>query len=122
MQVIKAFHLVGDKQERTNLCYKKLSDALFDYEKKFVVPSVLADSIIAISIGAIISFVSLSLSEGTMSLAMMLMLTVFAFEMYRPLSGLVNISAQIRLMESSLDRYEQILKEKHYRHRQTSKT
>ena len=112
MQVIKAFHLVDDKQERTKRLYKELSNAQFDYEKKFVVPAVLADSLIAISIGAIISFVAFSLSQGTMALAMMLMLTIFAFEIYRPLSSLVNISAEIRLMESSLDRYEKILKEK----------
>lgn len=112
MQVIKAFHLVGDRQKRTNLCYRELSNALFDYEKKFVVPAVLADSIIAISIGVMVSFASFSLLQGTMAFATMLMLTIFAFEIYRPLSGLVNISAQIRLMESSLDRYEQILKEK----------
>lgn len=112
MQVIKAFHLVGDKQERTNRLYKKLSDAQLDYEKKFVVPAVLADSVIAVSIGAIISVASLSLANGTMALAMMLMLIIFAFEIYRPLSSLVNISAEIRLMESSLDRYEKILKEK----------
>ena len=55
MQVIKAFHLVGDRQKRTNLCYRELSDALFDYEKKFVVPAVLADSMIAISIGVMVS-------------------------------------------------------------------
>ena len=93
MQVIKAFHLVGDKQDRTNCCYKSLSDAQFDYERKFVVPAVLADSIIAVSIGAIVSVAALSLTNGTMALAMMLMLAIFAFEIYRPLSCLVNISA-----------------------------
>ena len=112
MQVIKAFHLVGDKQERTNCCYKKLSDAQYDYEKKFVGPAVIADSIIAISIGTIVSVASLSHANGTMELAMMLLLTIFAFEIYQPLSSLVNNSAEIRLMESSLDRYEKILKEK----------
>ncbi len=111
MQVVKAFHLIGEKQERVNHCYKKTSEALFDYEKKFVVPAVLADSLIALSIGVIISLASLLLLRESMSLALMLMLTIFAFEIYRPLSGLVNISAQIRLMESSLDRYERILKE-----------
>lgn len=112
MQVIKAFHLVGDKQERTNAYYKKLSDAQYEYEKKFVVPAVLAESMIALSIGAIISSSCILLVNGTMALAMMLMLTIFAFEIFRPLSGLVNISSEIRLMEASMDRYEKILKEK----------
>lgn len=112
MQVIKAFHLTGDKQERTNGCYRRLSEAQFDYEKKFVGPSVLADSVIAVSIGGIIITAALFFGKDTMSLAMLLMLTIFAFEIYRPLSSLVNISAEIRLMEASMDRYEKILEEK----------
>ena len=112
MQVIKDFHLVGDRQDRLNHCYKKLSEAQFDYEKKFVGPAVLADSMIAIAVGAIISVSCLCLASGTMELPMMLLLTIFAFEIYRPLSTLVSISAEIRLMEASMDRYEKILEEK----------
>ncbi len=112
MQVIKAFHLVGGKQERTNSCYRKLSNVQFDFEKKFIGPAVLADSVIALSIGGIVSVASISLVNGTMTLALMLMLTIFAFEIYRPVSSLISISAEIRLMEAGMDRYEKILKEK----------
>ncbi|MGL6199290.1 MAG: ABC transporter ATP-binding protein [Lachnospiraceae bacterium] len=112
MQVIKAFHLVGEKQKRTSTYYKKLSDSQYDYEKKFVPPAVLADSLISISIGIIVSVSGLALTNGTMELAMMLLLVIFAFEMYRPLSNLVNISAEIRLTEASLNRYEEVLNEK----------
>lgn len=112
MQVIKAFHLTGDRQERTNASYRKLSGAQFEYEKRFVVPIVLADGLIAISIGAIIGAASYLYTNGTMELAMLLMLVIFAFEIYRPLSSLIAISAEVRIMEASLDRYERIRKEK----------
>lgn len=111
MQVIKAFHLVGDQQQRINQRYERLSEAQFDYEKKFVAPSVVADTLVAIGTGAIVSFASLSLTYQTMSLAVMLLLTIFAFELFRPLSSLVSISAEIRMMESSLNRYEAVLKQ-----------
>lgn len=112
MQVIKAFHLVGDQQKRTNSRYRALSDAQFAFEKKFVVPAVVSDSIIALSIGAVIGILALSFQSGGLTLPVFLMLLIFSFEIFRPLSSLVNVSAEVRLMEACLDRYERVKNEK----------
>lgn len=111
MQVIKAFHLVGDKQKRTTVSYKNLSDSQFEYERNFIVPLVIAEAIIAVSIGGIICFASISVLNGSMKLSMMLMLGIFAFEIYRPLNSLVSNSAEIRVMEACMDRYEKAANE-----------
>lgn len=109
MQVIKAFHLVGDKQKRTNKSYMNLSSSQFDYEKKFIVPLVIAETIIAISIGCIIGFSCNFVLQKTMELPMMLMLVVFSFEIYRPLNNLVTNSAEVRVMEACMNRYEKAI-------------
>lgn len=111
MQVIKAFHLVGDKQKRTTASYKSLSVSQFEYERNFIVPLVIAETIIAISIGGIICFASVSVLNGSMNLSMMLMLGIFAFEIYRPLNSLVSNSAEIRVMEACMNRYEKAINE-----------
>lgn len=112
MQVIKAFHLVGNKQERTNSSYRKLSNSQYDYERKFIVPLVIAEAIIAVSIGCIICFASAFVLDSSMELATMLMLTIFSFEIYRPLNNLVINSAEVRVMEACMDRYERVVNEK----------
>ena len=112
MQVIKAFHLVGDQQKRTSALYCTLSNTQFEFEKKFVVPAVISDSIIALSIGAVIGILALSFQNGELTLPAFLMLIIFSFEIFRPLSSLVNVSAEIRLMEACLDRYESVQQER----------
>lgn len=112
MQVIKAFHLVGDQQKRTSALYRTLSNTQFEFEKKFVVPAVISDSIIALSIGAVIGILALSFQNGELTLPAFLMLIIFSFEIFRPLSSLVNVSAEIRLMEACLDRYESVQQER----------
>jgi ATP-binding cassette subfamily B protein IrtB len=111
MQVIKAFHLVGDTQNRTNVSYRNLSNSQFEYERNFIVPMVIAETIIAVSIGGIICFASISVLNESMNLSMMLMLGIFAFEIYRPLNSLVSNSAEIRVMEACMDRYEKAVNE-----------
>ena len=111
MQVIKAFHLLGDKQKRTNTAYQNLSDSQYAYERNFIGPLVMAEVLIALSIGVIICFASVSVINGSMNLSLMMMLGIFSFEIYRPLNHLVVTSADVRVMEACMDRYEKAVNE-----------
>ena len=109
MQVIKAFHLVGDKQQKTDALFAKLRDAQIGFEHKFIPPLKLADSMIAVSIGSIIYFAAGFVAGTASGLALALLLIIFSFEIYTPLSTLVSISADVRMTEASLRRYEEVL-------------
>ena len=109
MQVIKAFHLVGNKQRKTDALFAKLRDAQIGFEKKFIPPLKLADSVIAVSIGSIVYFAAGVIAGDASGLALALLLIIFSFEIYTPLSTLVSISADVRMTEASLRRYEEVM-------------
>ena len=110
LQVIKAFHLLGDRQKKTNDSFDKLKDSQIAYENRFSPPLLLVNALIAIVIAATVIFSGLELIGGQMNLAVGIMLIIFSFEIFQPISQLLSSTVEFRIMEAALDRYEAVLK------------
>ena len=109
LQVIKAFNLVGDKQRKTNDSFDKLMDSQISFESRFTPLLFLINALVAIAISATILFSGLQVINGQMDLAFGIMLVIFSFEIFQPISVISSATPEFRIMEAALDRYEAIL-------------
>lgn len=110
MPVIKAFNITGAKQKKTNEKFEKLKEAQIAYERKFGLPLIIINSVVGIATGLIIYLAADAVINEDMLLAYGITLVVFSFEMFKPITVLSGLSAEIRVMEAALNRYEDTFK------------
>ena len=110
LQVIKAFHLLGDRQKKTNGSFDRLRDSQIKYENRLSPPLLLVNILVAVAIAATIIFSGLQVINGQMNLAFGIMLVIFSFEIFQPISVISSSTPEFRIMEAALDRYEAVLK------------
>lgn len=108
MTVIKSFNMVGERAEKINREFKESRDAAIDFEKKFIPPGLRFKNSFTFGIGLTILVASYFALHQTLNLSLLLMLVIFIFELYLPFKALGDVSAQVRIMEAGLDRYEAI--------------
>lgn len=106
--VIKSFNMVGDRAERINKEFRKYRDVCIDFEEKFVPPMLSFENCFSLGTGFIILASTYFAFSKTIDISFMLMMLIFAFNIFLPFKVLGNVTALVRIMEVALDRYDAI--------------
>ncbi len=108
MTVIKSFNMIGERAEKMNNQFKESRNTAIDFEKKVIPPILCFKNSFTFGIGLTILVASYFALQQTLDLSLLLMIVIFIFELYLPFKALGDVSAQVRIMEAGLDRYEAI--------------
>jgi ATP-binding cassette subfamily B protein IrtB len=110
LSIIKSFNMAGDKAKTVKNTIEKTRDHAVDYEKKFTLPNSLYQDCFSVGTALTVLLVTSFCFYGSMELSVMLMFLIFIFYIYIPVKALGTLTAQIRVMEAGLDRYEALQK------------
>ncbi|QOR34646.1 ABC transporter ATP-binding protein [Clostridium sp. 'deep sea'] len=108
ISVIKSLNMVGDKSKIITKEFHKFRDTCLEFEEKFVPPNFLYESCFSIGIGFTILASSYFAFNQTINISFMLMMLIFIFQIYIPFKALGGLTADIRVMEAALNRYDDI--------------
>ncbi len=108
ISVIKAFNLTNDKSRATHEAFIKTRDNCIAFEKKFIPPNMIYELCFSTSIAVTVCLSMIFAVKNSLSISTMLMLVIFIFHLYTPLNALGVFSANLRIMEAALKRYEDI--------------
>lgn len=109
--VIKSYNLLGEKSKELSENFRKSRDKNITFEERIAPWMLLLNSIYAIGIGGIFGSSVWLYSSGRLSLPYLLGILLFVFELFNPLKALFEESASLNIMNSCLDRMEEILSE-----------
>jgi ATP-binding cassette subfamily B protein IrtB len=109
MEVIKAFSLTGNRHKKIINQFEEFKNAQISFSDKFTVPLMYIEIITAIAIGTIIYLSANAAVTNPAYLAYLLLFAIMAFEIFKPINSLSSVSADIRLMEAALNRYEKAM-------------
>ncbi|SCM81445.1 ABC transporter related protein [uncultured Sporomusa sp.] len=104
--VIKSLNLAGDKAQAVKDTIESTRDHSIDYEEKFTPPSFRYQACFATGTALIVFLTTYFCFTGSMTMPVMLMLLISAFYIYLSPQALAGLTAQIRVMEAGLNRYE----------------
>lgn len=108
--IIKSLNMAGDRAKSIKDTIQSTRDHAIDFEEKFTPPYFRYQTCYSAGIALTVLLVTSFCLTGSMGLPVMLMLLVSVFYIYLPAQALANLSAQIRVMEAGLDRYEALQK------------
>ena len=106
ISVIKSLHMAGDKAGRIKDTIEETRDHAINYEKQCIPPVSKYQHCFSLGIGLVVFAAVWFATHGTMEFPIMLTLLIYVFYLYKPMQALSTLSAQIRVMEAGLDRYE----------------
>ena len=109
MEVIKAFGLTGNRHKKIINQFEDFKNAQIRYTDKFTVPLMYIEIITVIAIGIIIYLSANAAVTNYDYLIYLLLFTIMAFEIFKPINALSSVTADIRLMEAALNRYEKAM-------------
>ena len=110
--VIKSYNLLGEKSKELQENFRKSRDKSISFEKT-ATPWISGLNIIyAFGIIGIFLYGVISYTNGTITLTYVMGMLLFLLEVFNPLKTLFMESANLTVMESCLDRLEEILSEK----------
>lgn len=110
LSIIKAFNMAGDKAKTVKDTIEKTRDHAVEYEEKFTPPNSRYQDCFSLGTALTVFLVTSFCFYGAMELPVMLMFLIFIFYIYIPVKALGGLTAQIRVMEAGLDRYEALQK------------
>jgi ATP-binding cassette subfamily B protein len=109
--VIKSYNLIGEKSEELTENFRKSKNTSIGFEEKMV-PWTRGLNILYGFGAAIIFGLSIWLQQsGSLSLAYLLGVLLFVFDLFGPLKALYGEASRLTVMNSCLDRIEEVLKE-----------
>lgn len=108
ISVIKSLNMVGDEAKIITKEFREFRDTCLEFEEKFVPPNFIYESCFSIGIGFTILASSYFAFNQTIDISFMLMMLIFIFQMYIPFKALGGLTADIRVMEAALNRYDAI--------------
>lgn len=106
--VIKSFNMLGNRAEKINREFKKYRNVCIDFEEKFLPTMMRFDNNFSLGTGFIILASSYFAFNKTLDMSFMLMILIFAFQIFLPVKVIGNVAALVRIMEVALDRYDAI--------------
>lgn len=109
--VIKSYNLLGEKSKELSENFRKSRDKNITFEERIAPWMLLLNSIYAIGIAGIFGSSVWLYSSGRISLPYLLGILLFVFELFNPLKALFEESASLNIMNSCLDRMEEVLSE-----------
>ncbi len=112
MEVIKAFNLTGGRHQKIIKQFEEFKKAQTVYSSKFTGPLMFIEIITGIAIGVILCLSADAASADIAYVAYLLLFAIMAFEIFKPINSLSSVTADIRLMEAALNRYEKSMNTK----------
>ena len=106
ISVIKAFNMAGDKAENIKKTFEETRDHAIEFEEKFIPPSIRYDTCFSVGIGLTVFASTYFCFHGSLDIAVIIMLAIFIFRLYRPMQSLGALTGMMRVMEAGFDRYE----------------
>jgi len=109
--VIKSYNLLGEKSKELSENFRKSRDKNITFEERIAPWILLLNSIYALGIAGIFGSSVWLYNSGQISLPYLLGILLFVFELFNPLKALFSESASLNIMNSCLDRMDEILSE-----------
>lgn len=109
--VIKSYNLTGEKSKELSENFRKSRDKNITFEERIAPWMLSLNSIYAIGIAGVFGSSVWLYSINGISIPYLLGVLLFVFEMFNPIKALFQESASLSIMNSCLDRMEDILSE-----------
>jgi ATP-binding cassette, subfamily B, bacterial IrtB/YbtQ len=106
MPVVKAFNLEGRNHRATSEAFSRMTETQLRYEQRFCLPMILSETAAGLGVAVCILVSGLLGFSGTLQLPFIIGMIVFSFQLVGPLLILSGITAQIRVADAALDRYD----------------
>ena len=109
--VIKSYNLLGEKSEELTENFKRSRDTSLTFERSMTPWTTGLNVIYGVGIAAIFGLAILLEQSGSLSLAYVLGVLLFVFDLFGPLKALYGESSRLTVMNAALDRIEAVLDE-----------
>ncbi|MDF2565928.1 MAG: putative multidrug export ATP-binding/permease protein, partial [Massilibacillus sp.] len=110
ISVIKSFNMTEERTERIYQEFRKHRDVNINFEEEFIPPSINFDRALALGTTLTVLASSYFYFTNTMELSMVLVMIIFAFQIYLPFKTINVLSVIINIMKNALDRFDSICK------------
>ncbi|WP_049796331.1 ABC transporter ATP-binding protein [Methanomassiliicoccus luminyensis] len=110
ISVIKSLNMSGERAQAIKRTIKETRDHAIDFEEKYTPLSTMYQVCFAVGVGLTVLATSVLCFNGSLNLSTLLVLVISIFYIYMPAQALASLSAQMRVMEAGLDRYEALKK------------
>lgn len=108
ISVIKSFNMTKERTERIYQEFKNHRDVNINFEEEFIPPSINFDRALALGTTLTVFGSSYFYFNKTMELSMLLVMIIFAFQIYLPFKMINVLSVMINIMKNALDRFDSI--------------
>lgn len=109
--VIKSYNLLGEKSDELTENFKKSRDVNTKFEQKMTPWTTGLNILYGVGIAAIFGLSVFLHQEGVLSLAYLLGVLLFVFDLFGPLKALYGEATRLTVMNAALDRIEAVLNE-----------
>ncbi len=109
--VIKSYNLLGEKSEELSGNFKRSRNTSLDFERKMTPWTMGLNILYGIGIAAIFGLSIVLEQSGALSLAYVLGVLLFVFDLFGPLKALYGEASRLTVMNAALDRIEAVLDE-----------
>ena len=109
--VIKSYNLLGEKSEELTGNFKRSRNTSLAFERKMTPWTMGLNILYGIGIAAIFSLSVFLERSGVLSLAYVLGVLLFVFDLFGPLKALYGEASRLTVMNAALDRIEAVLEE-----------
>lgn len=111
ISVIKSYNLLGDKSKELSQSFRNSRDKNITFEERIAPWMLVLSTIYAAGMAGIFGTSVWLYANDSLSLPYLIGVLLFVFEMFNPLKALFQESASLSIMNSCLDRMDQILSE-----------
>lgn len=108
ISVIKSFNMTAERTERIYQEFKNHRDVNINFEEEFIPPSINFDRALALGTTLTVFASAYFYFNKTMELSMLLVMIIFAFQIYLPFKTINVLSVMINIMKNALDRFDSI--------------
>ncbi|CVK20147.1 ABC transporter ATP-binding protein [Sporomusa sphaeroides] len=108
ISVIKSFNMTEERTERIYQEFKNHRDVNINFEEEFIPPSINFDRALALGTTLTVFASAYFYFNKTMELSMLLVMMIFAFQIYLPFKTINVLSVMINIMKNALDRFDSI--------------
>ena len=109
--VIKSYNLLGEKSEELTGNFKRSRNTSLAFERKMTPWTMGLNILYGIGIAAIFGLAIFLEQNGSLSLAYVLGVLLFVFDLFGPLKALYGEASRLTVMNAALDRIEAVLDE-----------
>lgn len=108
ISVFKLFHMGGHSVRNVKNSYREYSDTSYDLEIKVLPWSIILHCCLKLAVGTILVMVSYLTIQGKLDMAASVVMLVASFQIFGPLETLTTAISNIRTMNTTIDRIEEI--------------